>query len=71
MAPAEDYISWNANTPVKIRTHIPIEAGKYAPMCIQTMMRETVKEFPDNKVMVEMTMKMIGGEVEVFGLEGV
>ena len=49
MAPAEDHISWDTKTPHKIRIGEEAPAN-YAPMCIQSMMRNTVKEFPDNKV---------------------
>ena len=49
MAPAEDHVSWSTKAPVKVRIGEEPPAD-YAPMCVQTMMRETVKEFPDNKV---------------------
>ena len=49
MAPAEDYVSWDTKTPTKIRMGKDPPAN-YPPMCIQTMFRGTVKEFPDNKV---------------------
>ena len=49
MAPAEDYVSWDTKTPNKIRMGTEAPAN-YAPLCIQNMMRNTVKEYPDNKV---------------------
>lgn len=49
VAPAEDYVSWDTKTPNKIRMGTEAPAN-YAPLCIQNMMRNTVKEYPDNKV---------------------
>ena len=55
MAPAEDYVSWDTKTPNKIRMGTEAPAN-YAPLCIQNMMRNTVKEYPDNKVGLEIKL---------------